>query len=223
VPSSSSEYDAWLYSTWRKFKTHILPTTLGKLKTSLKPKSLLAQYYQKKYPKTELNAVRNAVSVLFNKIPQKDQEQMVWEILSFHHVVYHETEWHKIKKNVFVCKSYEHLIDKYAKYYDVHEADVKAIICWENGGSTSSISYAGCAGLGQLSWGAVKKAHTYGEKMAEYMKAKAKACDLMYKYTGKKLYRHIADLCNIEAKFLRIENRHKKMARSFKIEDERLL
>jgi hypothetical protein len=215
--------DAYCRSPWISLKTVIVPQILGRMEEMYTPKSLLRQYYQKKYSREELESVRNAVATILSSLDAKEREQAVREVLSFHHVVYHRTRWHRMENNVRIIKTYDDLIDGLAKRYEVPPPLARAILCWENSGDISKMSYAQCGGLGQLSLGALERAHRYGSEMAHYRIGIAKVHDFLYKSTGKDMHRLERDRNLREARELNVEGRHRKLAKASAIPDERLI
>jgi hypothetical protein len=215
--------EAYCRSPWNSLKTAVVTQIMGKMEKIYTTKSSLQQYYDRKYPEVELKSVRDAIATVLPNLNENEQEQAAREVLSFHHVVYHRTEWHRIERNVRIERTYENLIEKFGKRYEVPPPLAKGIICWENSGDVSKISYAQCGGLGQLSQGALDRAHRYGKDMAHYKIGMAKVHDFLYKSTGKEVHRLERDRNLVDAKEYDLEARHRDLSRAFAVADERLV
>ncbi|MGV8120746.1 MAG: hypothetical protein AB2L14_13385 [Candidatus Xenobiia bacterium LiM19] len=222
-PVMADEMQYYCRVPWFNLKTRIIPELIEKLEESYSLNSTLQAVSYKKYPLDEIKSVKNAVNTILPALTDEERNQVIMEVLSYHHVVYHETAWHHMDRNVQVCRTYEKLIEEKAALHKVPPAVVKAVITWENSGNTSSISYAACAGLGQMSQGAVDRAHLYGKDMSRYHMSKAKLFSFLYKTTGNDFYkREQIENARLAEEF-KIAERHRYLAKKAGIDDERLV
>jgi len=223
IPLEAEEIEYYGRAPWFNLKTRVIPELIEKLQESYSLNSVLQTVSYKKYPLDEVKSVRISVNTILPSYTDEEKNQTIMEVLSYHHVVYHETEWHHMERNVQVCRNYQKLIEEKAKLHKVPEAVVKAVITWENSGNTSSISYAACAGLGQLSEGAMERAHQYGKDMSKYYISKARFFSILYKTTGNDYYRR-EQIANASlAEEFKIAERHRYLAKLAGVKDERLV
>lgn len=197
--------------------------------TKLKPpvwggEGTLREYYlHGKYSQEELDAVANAISLVFKDRKEDQQRQMVAELLSFHYVIFHSTENHDLRKNHAQIRKHRALLEKMAERHKVPVYAVMAITSWENSGGSDKVSWADAAGLGQMTWGAVDEAHRYAARKAQALKEEAD----WEKYHGKilkdKAKLEKAKLLYAQAAMLNVEQRHRKMAHDAGVQDERAI
>ena len=176
-------------------------------------KSKLYNYYLTKYTMSDFVPIRKAIKAINPNYTESEVTDATYEVLSYRHVIFHDSGTHKLDKNVEIIKRYESIIRKNAIKYDIPADIPLAVMTWENSGDTSKMSYAACSGLGQMSAGAVKIAHDYAGKISREIKDKANIAETEEK--RKELLAQ-ADLFNIAT-------RHKKMAKELKISDERII
>ena len=176
-------------------------------------KSKLYNYYLTKYTMSDFEPIRKAIKAINPNYTESEVTDATYEVLSYRHVIFHDSGTHKLDKNVEIIKRYENIIRKNAIKYDIPAEIPLAVMTWENSGDTSKMSYASCSGLGQMSAGAVKIAHDYAGKISREFKDKANIVDNEEK--RKELLAR-ADLFNIAT-------RHKKMAKELNISDERII
>ena len=176
-------------------------------------KSKLYNYYLTKYTMSDFVPIRKAIKAINPNYTESEVTDATYEVLSYRHVIFHDSGTHKLDKNVEIIKRYENIIRKNAIKYDIPAEIPLAVMTWENSGDTSKMSYASCSGLGQMSAGAVKIAHDYAGKISREFKDKANIVDNEEK--RKELLAR-ADLFNIAT-------RHKKMAKELNISDERII
>lgn len=184
----------------------------------------LRDYYLRgKYSQDELDAVANGIKEVFPKRDATQQRQMVAEILSFHHVIFHPTEYHDLRNNHAQIRKHRALLEKMCERHGVPVLPVMAITSWENSGGSTKVSWADAAGLGQMTWGAVDEAHRYAARKAAKLKEQAD----WEKYHGKILKdeKKLAKSKELyaEAAALNVEQRHRKMAQDAGLKDERAI
>lgn len=210
-PSSDCRENRYCKHIWESAKVSARKT-VETVKIARPLESQLLNYYYKKYPQEQKQAVKRAVMEL---MPQYDSVQVadcMAEVLSYRHLIYHETRWHKLDKNIEIAKEYKDLVISFCEKYDLRPSVALAVISWENSGNISKISYAECAGLGQMSVGAVKRSHEYAMKISRKLKKDA------LKLKGEERARLLAkaDSFNLDAK-------HKALCKHYNIKDERLI
>ncbi len=185
--------------------------------------SLREYYLHGKYPQAELDSVSSMLEKVFPERSDTQKRQMLAEILSFHHVVYHPTENHDLVRNHHTIGKYRDLLEKICQRHEVPFYPVLAITSWENSGGSDKVSWADAAGLGQMTWGAVDEAHRYAERKA----AKLKEAAQWERYQGgsdqdpARLER--AKKLEAMASKLNIEQRHRQMAKKAGVSDERAI
>ncbi len=178
-------------------------------------------YLHGKYPQAELDAVADMIDKVFPERSDTQKRQMVAEILSFHHVIYHPTENHDLARNHHTIGKQKALLEKMCARHNVPFYPVFAITSWENSGGVDKVSWADAAGLGQMTWGAVDEAHRYAARKAIDLKEAAQ----WEKYQGgidkdpKRLEK--AAKLELMASRLNVEQRHRKMAKDAGVSDER--
>lgn len=182
----------------------------------------LREYYlHGKYPQAELDAVSKAIAEVFPNREPAQKHQMVAEILSFHHVIFHPTEHHDLRTNHRAIKNHRDILEKMCERHGVPVLPVLAITSWENSGGIDKVSGANAAGLGQMTWGAVDEAHRYASRKAQKLKDEAK----YEKYHGnvtkdqKRIER--AEELYRKAAQLNVEQRHRQMTKEAGLKDER--
>lgn len=184
----------------------------------------LREYYlHGKYPQAEIDAVASAISAVFGERDPTQQRQMVAEILSFHHVIFHPTEYHDLRRNHKAIQKHRDVLKKMCERHGVPMLPVLAITSWENSGGSDKVSWADAAGLGQMTWGAVDEAHRYAKRKAQKLKEEAK----YEKYHGtvskdKKRLEKAKELSE-RASMLNVEQRHRKMTKAAGLKDERAI
>lgn len=184
----------------------------------------LREYYlHGKYPQAELDAVASMLEKVFPERADAQKRQMLAEILSFHHVVYHPTENHDLASNHRTIRKYKDLLQKICERHEVPFYPVLAITSWENSGGSDKVSWADAAGLGQMTWGAVDEAHRYAARKAAELKEQAQ----WEKYQGgiDKDPDRLEKARKLEemASRLNIEQRHRQLAKQAGVNDERAL
>lgn len=184
----------------------------------------LREYYlHGKYPQAELDAVADMLTKVFPTYADSQKRQMVAEILSFHHVIYHPTENHDLPTNHRTIRKYKDLLKKLCDRHGVPFYPVLAITSWENSGGSDKVSWADAAGLGQMTWGAVDEAHRYAARKAADLKEQAQ----WEKYQGSidKDPARLEKARKLEemAGRLNVEQRHRQMAKEAGVSDERAI
>lgn len=169
----------------------------------------------------EKKIIRKAVHLLLPQYSFKESSEALKEILAVHHLVYHETRWHKIKDNVFLARQYEWFIKKICRRYEVPFHLAMGIMVWENSGGSNKMSYSGNIGFGQLGNGAVNKSHAYAAKIASKLQEKAHFFYQQAKITGEKAYHEQALAYQRKAREYDLYNKHKYLAKKFMVKDER--
>lgn len=211
----SGMYDGLLpfYSkkAWEETKNVRPDKITQKIKDHKFTNSHVYNFYITKYKPEEIRPIKLAVQELNPHYSPSQVMDAVYEVLAYRYVIYKETDWHKINKNVEVAKSYQSMIKQAAKKYDVPTALLLAVITWENSGGTSKISYADCGGLGQMSQGAIAKAHEYSSSISRRLKREAE--NLKGEEKAKKLR---------EAYLYDSDARHREIAAGLGVHDERL-
>lgn len=182
----------------------------------------LREYYlHGKYPQAELDAVAAMLEQVFPHYSDTQKRQMVAEILSFHHVIYHPTENHDLATNHRTIRKYKELLKAICERHEVPFYPVLAITSWENSGGSDKVSWADAAGLGQMTWGAVDEAHRYAARKAADLKEQAQ----WEKYQGSidKDPARLEKARKLEemASRLNVEQRHRQMAQEANVSDER--
>jgi len=184
----------------------------------------LREYYlHGKYPQSELDAVADTMKEMFGDREVSQQRQMVAEILSFHHVIFHPTDYHDLRRNHQAIQRHRDLLEKMCRRHGVPVLPVLAITSWENSGGSDKVSWADAAGLGQMTWGAVDEAHRYASRKAAKLKEEAQ----WNKYHGKikkdEAMLKKADQLFKQASVLNVEQRHRRMAKEAGVNDERAI
>lgn len=187
-------------------------------------KSKLRQFYvSEKYSPEERAAVDDMVDQVLSSYSEVEKRQAAAEVLAYHHVVYHTTEYHDLNRNHALIRRYEAKLKKLCDFHQVPFLAVLGITAWENSGSQTKISWADAAGLGQMTWGAVDTAHAYSAKQADEY------------YTQAKFFKQVAATNkDPEAKRKAIQyqalaerydlvKRHRQLAHAAGVEDERLV
>lgn len=126
----------------------------------------LQEYERTRHTPWERKLVAQVVAEVFSGSPAAHQQQAVRECLAYFHVVFHRTGSHHFEDNVAVMGRWRQEVDDACDRYVVPPAMARSILTWENSGSESATSYAACTGIGQLSRGAMARAHLYGDQLA---------------------------------------------------------
>ncbi|MFA5507843.1 MAG: hypothetical protein WC314_05975 [Vulcanimicrobiota bacterium] len=200
------------------------PTNAGSPPPTWNGEGDLREYYlHGKYTQEELDAVANAIKEVFGEREPTQQRQMVAEILSFHHVIFHPTENHDLRNNHAQIKKHRELLEKMCDRHGVPVLPVLAITSWENSGGSTKVSWADAAGLGQMTWGAVDEAHRYAARKAQKLKEQADWEKYHAKILkdDKKLEK--AKALYAQAAKLNVEQRHRQMALDAGVKDERAI
>lgn len=163
------------------------------------------------------------ISQVFGDRDVAQQRQMVAEILSFHHVIFHPTEYHDLRNNHKAIRRHKDLLEKLCKRHNVPFFPVLAITSWENSGGSDKVSWADAAGLGQMTWGAVDEAHRYAARKAQALKEEAQWEAYHGKVTNDKAKLERAEALRKQAALLNVEQRHRQMAKEANVKDERSL
>jgi len=220
--ASAQEPGPYRRESWILLKKKYIPYILQRLEDAFTSKSALQTYYYKKYDRAETSAARKAATDILTGYSEDDREKSIPEILAFHHIVYHETAWHHMEENIRVTRRYERVIREFCDIYRVPPEVALAVISWENSGTTGSISYAACAGLGQLSHGAMERAHGYAAKICRQKRLEARRLMKEYRETGNESAGVRAKKLRKDAEFFNLSLKHKKIAASQGFKDERL-
>lgn len=180
-------------------------------------------YVHGKYLQEEIDAVADMIGQLFKEREVGQQRQMVAEILSFHHVIFHPTEYHDLRKNHKAIRKHKDLLEKLCARHGIPFLPVLAITSWENSGGADKVSWADAAGLGQMTWGAVDEAHRYAARKAQELKEEAQ----WEAYHGKSMKDQAkldrAEALKKQAGLLNVEQRHRQMAKQAGVKDERAI
>lgn len=176
---------------------------------------------QEELYKLELSIVTRAVKDLFPDYTPHETARTVEEVLAVHHLVYHETKWHKIDKNVALVHKYEQIIKGFCMRYQVPFHLAIGVITWENSGGAGKSSYTGNVGFGQLSHGAVALSHAYGANIAHYLRQQAREYHRKARNTGSKPNQMQAINLQRESREYDLTQKHKSLAEQFHVADER--
>lgn len=180
-------------------------------------------YIHGKYLQEEIDAVAKMVGEVFKDRDVTQQRQMVAEILSFHFVVFHPTEYHDLRNNHAAIRKHKDLLQKICERHNVPFLPVLAITSWENSGGSDKVSWADAAGLGQMTWGAVDEAHRYAARRAQELKDEAQWETYHGKVTKDQKMLDKAEALKKQASLLNVEQRHRQMAKQAGVKDERAI
>ncbi len=187
-------------------------------------RSKLRQFYvTEKYSPEERAAVDDMVDQLLTNYSEEEKRQAAAEILSFHHVVYHTTEYHDLNRNHSLIRRYEGQLKKLCDFHQVPYLAVLGITSWENSGSMAKISWADAAGLGQMTWGAVDTAHAYSQKQADEYYTQAKFFKQVAASNKDPEAKKKANQFMALAERYDLVKRHRQLAHQAGVEDERLV
>lgn len=203
-----------LYSDakWEKIKSSYPDELSAEIRKTCCGNSRLQAFYLTKFRPEDIRLIKYAVSSLNPHYDLGQTMDAVHEVLAYRHVIYNETEWHHMDKNIAIASRYRDMICLAAEKYDLPSSVILGVISWENSGDTSKISYAACGGLGQMSMGAVERAHQYSLTIAKNKKNAAA------KLSGEEKKKLLA-----EADSFNTPLRHREAAKKNHIADERLL
>ena len=171
--------------------------------------SPLRNFYLHKYTREQLESTRAVVDMVLTNYHHADATQAQAEILAFHWVIFHETDYHRLSMNHATIRPYEGMLKRICHDFDVPMAPVLAIVSWENSGSGNKVSWADAAGLGQMTWGAIDEAHRSAARMVELLKAQAKQ------------HPELGSHLHTQAEALSLASRHARLARQHHLKDER--
>ena len=193
--------------------------------------SSLQDYEKTRYTASERKLVAGVVAEVFSGSPAAQQQQAVRECLAYFHVVFHRTGSHHFEDNVAVMARWHQEVDDACERYAVPTTMARSILTWENSGSESATSYAACTGIGQLSRGAMGRAHLYGGQFAtQGAFVMGLLCDLAGSTVARLLGRHHLLVVALEkaTRWLRaarssneIAARHERMRVAAHASDER--
>ncbi len=172
----------------------------------------LAEFHAQKYPPAERARVRSTLEQVLTDYSPVDLEEATAEVLAYHHVVYHRTRAHDLEKNHAVAGRVAGRLRELADLHRVPWLPVLAIISWENSGSQTSVSWADAAGLGQMTPGAVERAHSFAAEEAARREASVRSLPV-----GRGA--EASDLAGTRD----LAARHAEMARKMGVKDERLV
>lgn len=207
---SSPVYDE---AAWNSFKSSCSDSIIQSIKRTKHTKSRIYNFYLTKYTSKDINPVRDAVAAINPSYSPSQTMDAVYEVLSYRHIIFHETKWHNLEDNVSVISAYKDLIRNMASKHGIPAEVPLAVMTWENSGGLSKMSYAACGGLGQMSEAAVSRAHSHSAEKARALKKKASECS---DPEEKKLLLKKAESFNIKA-------RHARIAKQKRIKDERMI
>jgi len=196
-----------------------LPLETPTLSPGVDGRLALAELHAQKYPPAERAQVRSTLEEVLIGYSPTDLEEATAEVLAFHHVVYHRTKAHDLEKNHAVAGRVADRLRELADRHGVPWLPVLAIISWENSGSQTSVSWADAAGLGQMTRGAVERAHTFAAEEAVRLEASART---LRAGGGPEDLERARDL-EERARHLDLATRHAEMARNSGLKDERMV
>ncbi|MCR5661825.1 MAG: hypothetical protein K6G50_06825, partial [bacterium] len=136
-------------------------------------KSVLASYYKNKYSKAEREILVKNLPVILESYSEAEINEAADEILEYRHLIYHRTKYHNLLNNHAAARAEEDVLKFMCERHEVPFEPILAIVSWENSGSSSKVSWADAAGLGQMTPGAVERAHQYAKDQAEALKKQA--------------------------------------------------
>lgn len=212
LPAAAGKSEGYGEAFWSELKGKRAQTVARLTEQAKKTDSRLLDYYYTKYTPEEKAVLKeSAARFMPDSLPSR-QLDAVQEILSYQYVIYHKTQWHNLENNLEVLGKYEDLLRQFCKKYDLDPSVALGVVCWENSGNIDRISHAACVGLGQLSQGAVARAHHYGGEIAK--KKKAEAMEASGEVQEKLLE---------EAESFDLAKTHGKIAKIMDVGDERLI
>ncbi len=190
--------------------------------------SLQELYLAQKYTDEERQAVRDAVTTFYPNLSWSRRVEIERNVLGFHHVVYHGTEYHNLLRNHKVAKAHEPEIRRKCKLLGVPAHAVLGITSWENSGAMTKVSWANAAGLGQMTWGAIEEAHDYATRLKARKTLEFKALQKQFMVDevaseipleAKQRLGHLQELISI----LDVAERHADLTKKAGLKDERLV
>lgn len=128
----------------------------------------LYQYYLHKFTPAQNAVYDRAVEGVFAEAAPDERTQARQESQAYSYVVYHRTRWHDVRNNVALTHQYAADIERACHRYGVPVPMALGILSWENSGSTTAMSGAACAGMGQMSDGAMAESHFYANMMSAW-------------------------------------------------------
>ncbi len=187
------------------------------------PLTLRNYYVYKKYGEAERAAVARVVEDLLSFYPERARRQAEAEIMAFHYVVFHTTQWHHLNRNHALIRKFEPKLRELCEIHEVPLYPVLAIVSWENSGDVNKVSWADAAGLGQMTWGAVGEAHEFAAAKSRVLIDKARRKKYLAGATNDpKAMRQARELAS-KAERMDIRKRHRLMAKEAGVADERQL
>jgi len=184
--------------------------------------SSLESYHSTRYSNRERALAQEAVECLMASATAERRAAMVEEVLAYHHVVYHRRGFHNLSGNVAVTRGVLPVLEGYCAKYRVPGAPVAAIVTWENSGGISRVSSASCMGLGQLSQGAVSRAHQEAARFAVETALPGWLADSGVEGLGFSGIKRKLEYLGTRAEEYDLDRLHERMRREAGVEDERL-
>ncbi len=182
-------------------------------------KSVLASYYKNKYSKAERDVIVKNLPIILEGYSKAEINEAADEILEYRHLIYHRTKYHNLLNNHAAARAEEEVLKLMCERHEVPFEPILAIVSWENSGSSSKVSWADAAGLGQMTPGAVERAHQYAKDQAEALKKQA----AILKESGEPRKLEKADELERKAVEIDCAERHKKLAHLHNVNDERFV
>lgn len=209
---SSADENRIFSDDWKDLKTIHADSITAQIKESIPKNSSLLTGYLSKYPSEYIFSMQQAALELFPNYTRAEALDASHEAMAYTHLIFAYSRWHRIDENIKIVKRYEQMIRNFAKIYNIPEQIPLAVISWENSGDTSKISYAACGGLGQMSQGAVARAHIFAQNLAKKFKKEAahKSEDEAYRLRQ-------------QAEFFNLDKKHRALAHKLGVNDERMI
>ncbi|HEY3999855.1 MAG TPA: hypothetical protein VGO93_13355 [Candidatus Xenobia bacterium] len=186
----------------------------------------LRDYYLGKYPTEQTQVYDQAIGGIFQ--PQS-RPQAREEALAQSYVVYHRTRSHDVANNVGVTHAWRRTIEEACRRYGVPAPMAEGILTWENSGGTQAMSFAACAGIGQMSAGAVTESHVYASlhAMPAVLRYRGERVALSLVRSlhlpGAQSLRHDVSVRLAEANAWQTVARHRHLRAKAGVADERML
>lgn len=180
-------------------------------------------YLHGKYSQEELDAVADTIQTVFKDRKPEQQRQMVAEILAFHHVIFHPTDYHDLRNNHKAIGRHKDLLKKMCDRHGVPFLPVLAITSWENSGGSDKVSWADAAGLGMMTWGAVDEAHRYAGRKAQKLKEEIQFLKYQAKALKDPSKLEKAEALSVNLAQLNVEQRHRQLTKAANAKDERFV
>lgn len=187
--------------------------------SSIHEKSVLANYYKNKYSRLERDVITKNLPIILEGYSKEEINEAADEILEYRHLIYHRTKYHNLLNNHAAARAEEDVLKLMCERHEVPFEPILAIVSWENSGSSSKVSWADAAGLGQMTPGAVERAHQYAKDQAEALKKQA----AILKESGEPQKLEKADELERKAVEIDCAERHKKLAHLHNVNDERFV